>query len=83
MSNAGIANKVTLVGEGMQSHPELENVSADGIGFLKLHKETDYEPVSGITFSEHAWIDLGLYAPLGETGNSINVFAVVALYCCV
>jgi hypothetical protein len=43
---------VKLVGYGIDSLPELDNRPVGGIGFLGLHQESDYEPVSGIAFSE-------------------------------
>jgi hypothetical protein len=59
---------VKLVGYGIDSHPELENRPVGGIGFLGFHQESDYEPVSGIAFSEDLCIDLGTYGPLITTG---------------
>lgn len=61
--------KLHLVGRGMQSHPELENRPKDGIGHLGLHTDSDYEPVTGIAFSENLCIDLGIYGPLSFTGK--------------
>ena len=60
---------VQLVGEGMQSHVELESRPADGIGFLKLYNESDYEPVSGVRFGLNLSIDLGVYGPLSRAGE--------------